>query len=294
MAEFCIGTAQFGMPYGIANKSGQPDLHEIDKIVKYAIENNIKYFDTAQSYGESEVVLGKAVRKLPDANKIRIISKLLPDLQKSSPTVIIESVKSSVKKLNVKSLYGFLAHRVEPIKSDSFLTAIEILKKEELVIKAGVSVYTPEEALSVIKQTEVDILQIPFNILDKRWFDKGIFEKAEENNIQLFFRSIFLQGLIFLKRYELEKRKMEWADTYINQFNEMVNKTSFSALELTFGLLKNIPGGNVIIMGLDNLSQFQQNLSIIEKNIIDNKISDYWWSNLPVFPEKFLNPSLWN
>ena len=191
MAEYCIGTAQFGMHYGIANKSGQPELHETNKIIKCAIENNIIYFDTAQSYEDSETVLGEAFSRLPDVKKIRVISKLSPDLQETSSTTIVESVRSSLKKLNVKSLYGFLAHRVEPIKSDSFLTAIEILKNEELVIKAGVSVYTPEEALSVIKQTEVDILQIPFNILDKRWFDKGIFEKAEESNIQLFFRSIF-------------------------------------------------------------------------------------------------------
>jgi aryl-alcohol dehydrogenase-like predicted oxidoreductase len=294
MAEYCIGTAQFGMDYGIANQSGKPKQDEIDRIVEFAVESNIRYFDTAQSYGESETILGKAVSKLPDVHNIRMISKLAPDLQESSSAIIIESVKSSLEKLNVGSLYGFLGHRVEAIKSDSFLTAIEILKNEELVIKAGVSVYTPEEALSVIKQTEVDILQIPFNILDKRWFDKGIFEKAEENNIQLFFRSIFLQGLIFLNENELMSRKMDWAKTYLKEFNDLVQETPFSPLELAFGILTNVPGNNVIIMGLDSSNQLWENLKILEKINIDNKISDEWWLNLPVFPEKFLNPSLWN
>jgi len=294
MAEYCIGTAQFGMDYGIANQSGKPKQDEIDRIVEFAVESNIRYFDTAQSYGESETILGKAVSKLPDVHNIRMISKLAPDLQESSSAIIIESVKSSLEKLNVGSLYGFLGHRVEAIKSDSFLTAIEILKNEELVIKAGVSVYTPEEALSVIKQTEVDILQIPFNILDKRWFDKGIFEKAEENNIQLFFRSIFLQGLIFLNENELMSRKMDWAKTYLKEFNDLVKETPFSPLELAFGILTNVPGNNVIIMGLDSSNQLWENLKILEKINIDNKISDEWWLNLPVFPEKFLNPSLWN
>jgi aryl-alcohol dehydrogenase-like predicted oxidoreductase len=294
MAEYCIGTAQFGMPYGIANKSGQPELHEINKIVKCAIKNNIQYFDTAQSYGESETVLGEAFSRLPYEKNFRVISKLSPDLQKSSPIAIVESVRSSLKKLNMNSLYGFLAHRVELVKSDSFITAIEILKKDRLVIKTGVSVYTPEEALNAMKLPEVDILQIPFNILDRRWIDEGIIEKAQENNIQLFFRSIFLQGLIFLNENELISRKMEWANTYINQLNEMVKKTSFSAMDLTFGLLTNMPGDNVIIMGMDNSNQLQENLRILEKNKIDKKISDDWWSSLPVFPEKLLNPSLWN
>ena len=294
MAEYCIGTAQFGMDYGIANQSGKPKQDEIDRIVEFAVESNIRYFDTAQSYGESETILGKAVSKLPDVHNIRMISKLAPDLQESSSAIIIESVKSSLEKLNVGSLYGFLGHRVEAINSDSFITAIEILKNEELVIKAGVSVYTPEEALSVIKQTEVDILQIPFNILDKRWFDKGIFEKAEENNIQLFFRSIFLQGLIFLNSNELIGRKMDWAKTYLKEFNDLVQETPFSPLELAFGILTNVPGNNVIIMGLDSSNQLWENLRILKKIKINNKISDEWWLNLPVFPEKFLNPSLWN
>ena len=47
-------------------------------------------------------------------------------------------------------------------------------------------------------------------------------------------------------------------------------------------------------MGLDSSNQLWENLKILEKINIDNKISDEWWLNLPVFPEKFLNPSLWN
>ena len=294
MAEYCIGTAQFGMDYGIANQSGKPKQDEIDRIVEFAVESNIRYFDTAQSYGESETILGKAVSKLPDVHNIRMISKLAPDLQESSSAIIIESVKSSLEKLNVGSLYGFLGHRVEAINSDSFITAIEILKKDRLVIKTGVSVYTPEDALDAMKNPLVEILQIPFNILDGRWIDEGIIEKAQENNIQLFFRSIFLQGLIFLNKNELMSRKMNWAKTYLKEFNDLVKETPFSPLELAFGILTNVPGNNVIIMGLDSSNQLWENLKILEKINIDNKISDEWWLNLPVFPEKFLNPSLWN
>ena len=162
------------------------------------------------------------------------------------------------------------------------------------MIKTGVSVYTPDEALGAMKNPLVEILQIPFNILDRRWIDKGIIEKAQENNIQLFFRSIFLQGLIFLNENGLISRKMDWAKTYLKQFNDLVKETPFSPLELAFGILTNVPGNNVIIMGMDNSSQLQQNLRMLEKMKIDKKISDNWWSSLPVFPEKLLNPSLWN
>ena len=294
MVEYCIGTAQFGMDYGIANLSGRPKQDDIDKIMQYATKNNIRYFDTAQSYGKSETVIGEAISKLSKINKIRIISKLSPDLQENSPESIVDSVKSSINKLNIKSLYALLAHRVEAIKSETFLAAIRILKKDGLVIKTGVSVYTPEDALRVIKNNEVDILQIPFNILDKRWLVRGIIEEAKENNIQVFFRSIFLQGLIFLNEKDLINRNMSWAYPYLKKFNALVNDTPFSTVELAFGILNQVSGNNVIIMGLDSLNQLQQNLSIIEKSVINEKVSDEWWANLPAFPEKLLNPSLWN
>ena len=89
MAEYCIGAAQFGMTYGIANKSGQPNLQEIGKIVKYSIDNDIAYIDTAQSYGDSESNLGSVIKNIPEAKNLKIITKLTPGLQGGSTETII-------------------------------------------------------------------------------------------------------------------------------------------------------------------------------------------------------------
>jgi len=74
----------------------------------------------------------------------------------------------------------------------------------------------------------------------------------------------------------------------------MVKETSFSVLELSLGIINKISKDNVIIMGVDNPIQFRENLTIIKKNVIQNNIIDDWWKKLPLFPEKFLNPALWN
>lgn len=293
MIDYCIGAAQFGTTYGIANKHGQPKLREIEKILKYSKDNDITYIDTAQSYGDSESNIGNVINNIPEAKIFKIITKLSPKLQDSSTERIIKSVYESSKKLNVNSLYGFLTHRVEATISDNFSRAIEFLKKEKLIIKSGASVYTPKEALNIIENYEIDILQIPINILDKRWVDMGIFELAKKYNIQIFIRSIFLQGFIFLDEHDLRNRKMDWAIPYINQFNELVRSTPFSAIDLAFGVLSKAPGNVVIIMGLDCYQQLKQNVKII-KRINNNNISIDWWSDLPSFPEKLLNPSLWN
>jgi len=282
------------MNYGIANSSGQPGQEDIDQIVSYAIENGIRFFDTAQAYGNSESVIGISLEKLNQKNSVQIVSKLSPDLQECSADIIVKSVKSSVQKLNVKSLHGFLVHRAEALYSESYSLTVQMLKDEGLINKSGVSVYTPGEAITALDNPLVEILQIPFNILDRRWIDEGVLEKAEQKNVQLFFRSIFLQGLIFLNNYELKKRELNWAIPYLEQFNKLVSTTSLTAMELSFNILSNIPGDNIIIIGVENLAQLQKNIMCIEEVEQDKTVTTTWWSSIPVFPEKLLNPTLWN
>ena len=69
----CLGTAQFGLAYGITNKSGKTKESEVAKILKEAKAKNITFLDTAQAYGDAEAILG---RNIGYPNNYRIISKL--------------------------------------------------------------------------------------------------------------------------------------------------------------------------------------------------------------------------
>jgi len=294
MADFCIGTAQFGMEYGVANKIGQPTQYQVYEIVKYAIDNGCQYFDTAQSYGISETILGKAIAEIETTESIRVVSKLSPNLQGNSSESIINSVKTSIRKLNVELLHGFLAHRIEATFSDYYIDAVNRLKSEGLILKSGASVYTPDEAKASLENPVVDILQIPLNILDRRWIDEQIIERAEEKNVQLFFRSIFLQGLIFLNQDELKKRKMDWAQPYLHQFHKLAAETTNTPAELAIAIISNISSLGVIIFGVDSLKQLKMNINCLKRIKYDKTLSSNWWKSIPLFPEKLLNPSLWN
>ena len=68
--KFVLGSAQFGMKYGIANLSGLPNQAEIDSLIDLANLNDIKKIDTAWNYGDSEKKIGKNLRKTKNKNFI--------------------------------------------------------------------------------------------------------------------------------------------------------------------------------------------------------------------------------
>ena len=53
-ASIILGTAQFGMPYGVANRTGQLDRAQAEATIRIARSGGIRLLDTAVGYGQSE------------------------------------------------------------------------------------------------------------------------------------------------------------------------------------------------------------------------------------------------
>ena len=108
-----LGTAQLGLPYGIANKTGQPNQNIATAIIHEAWNQGIRQFDTAQGYGTSEEVLGKAISKLGISSETKIITKFDPNLDHLDASVLSNTLNQSLERLGVSSLFGIMLHREE-------------------------------------------------------------------------------------------------------------------------------------------------------------------------------------
>ena len=73
--KIVLGTAQFGMNYGINNKRGKVPQNEVHEILDFAYNKNIHFLDTASSYGDSETVIGNYIKK--NSNQFNIITKFV-------------------------------------------------------------------------------------------------------------------------------------------------------------------------------------------------------------------------
>ena len=104
--KLALGTAQFGMSYGIANKKGKVEKEEITSILELAKEYEIDTLDTAKAYGKSEEYIGNYLKEHPNSS-FKIITKL-----GDSNTNVLKQIKDSAKKLHSKPNV-ILAHSVE-------------------------------------------------------------------------------------------------------------------------------------------------------------------------------------
>ena len=282
------------MEYGIANILGQPSMDSIVAIIHTTLKNGITYFDTASSYGKSEELLGNAFNSYPTKGNIRILTKLPTDYVYHSLQSLEDVVNLSLSKLQVKTLWCLYTHRESNIPDwDEFGYSVKKLKNRGLLKYIGVSVYTVEEAIRYISNETVDIIQVPTNVLDRRFIDSEFFQKAKIAGKKVFIRSIYLQGLLFLTMEGLKKKNMVWAWKYLDHLNKFLFQNNLGLKQFAIkGIMQKFPEA-VLVMGVENQNQLNENIELLKSPEINIDILEKWWLELPEFPETLLNPSLW-
>ena len=195
-----IGTAQFGLNYGINNKQGKLDLKESKRIIEYAKKIGIDTIDTAVAYGNAHKVLSKI-----DTNDFKIVSKI-PHLIKNEAFSIAKTVHNSLKSLNCERIYAFMFHASEDLlskRSSSLYKEMKTIKDEGFIKKIGVSIYDPNDLKTILNHFDIDIIQAPLNIFDTRILDLINSDNFRRKNIEVHVRSVFLQGLLLMNHEDI-------------------------------------------------------------------------------------------
>ena len=291
MSSLCVGTAQFGMSYGIANDTGQIDFDSIIQIVDYSLNEGVEFFDTAQAYGDSEILLGRALGASKYKDKAKIISKLSPDISFKDVNSVFNN---SLKNLRSDSLWGLLLHRYEITRDYSkIFKEVSMLKTDGKLRFFGVSIYEPEDAMHALTNDNIDIIQVPFNILDRRLVDLNFFDLAVKYDKKIFVRSIYLQGLLLLNRDQLIKRNMQWVIPHLSYLWNFIEQNKIDIKEFALKSVLDMSNGARIITGIDSLDQLKENNMASTSVNINSQVLKSWWKNVPNYPVKLLNPALW-
>lgn len=274
--KLILGTVQMGLDYGINNTSGKPTMEQSFSILEAAHKGGITRLDTAEAYGNSQEVIGMFHKNSP--LRFRVITKYSSKTL-SPGSSFEEHVKKSMATLNVSSLEAYMFHSFADYQANTTaLSALKGLRKEGLISKVGVSVYSNQEAETVLRDNPgVNLIQLPFNLLDNNVQRGAVLRRAKDLGVEIHARSLFLQGLFMKKRSTLEPPLttllpyLRTVDTIASESNKPIE-----AIALNYGLQNELIDG--VLFGVDTLAQLEENIGYVsgfglskeELNAIDN------------------------
>lgn len=293
MDSLVLGTAQLGFKYGIANKIGQPAQAEADVIIREAWERGIRIFDTAQGYGESEHILGRALFKSGYSDKARVVSKIDPRIDHLNVAAVTGAINQSIEALKVPRLFGLLLHKEEMLALwDKGLSRIlRSFVASGQTEKIGVSVYSPDMALKALNIEGIDIVQLPANMLDRRFENAGVFELAQKKQKHIYIRSIFLQGLLLMDIEDIPAN-MAFVVPVLEKLDSLSNDLGLTKREIAVGYVKEQFPNSHVIFGAETRNQVAEN-AIVWKKKIPRHLSFKVRQFFPDIDERILNPVLW-
>jgi aryl-alcohol dehydrogenase-like predicted oxidoreductase len=255
--RLALGTAQIGLEYGVANRIGKiPDGH-VEEILAVARARGIDTLDTAMAYGDAEKRLGNA-----GVAGFKIVTKL-PTIPKGCSDIrqwVSSSVRHSLRLLRVDSLYAVLFHRAADLQeanAKELFQAVETLRDEGVVGRIGVSVYDPNELESIVGRFPIDIVQAPFNVVDRRLAESGWLNRLADAGTELHARSVFLQGLLVMGSRQRPDCFDRWRSLW-ELWNGWLERNGLTAVEACLGFALSFPKVNRVVVGVESAAQLAQ------------------------------------
>jgi aryl-alcohol dehydrogenase-like predicted oxidoreductase len=203
LSRIGLGTVQFAADYGISNRDGRPSEAEVAAILARAVDDGIGYLDTAAGYADAEMLIG---RHLPAGHRVRIVTKLPPIVEEAITErhrgVVLAAVANSLDRLRSAAVHGVLIHRAGDLAKPGWQHLVEALrgaKARGWTSAIGVSVYDDSDLALVESRFTPDIVQLPFNALDRRLAESGWLDRLRASGVEVHARSLFLQGLLLME-----------------------------------------------------------------------------------------------
>jgi aryl-alcohol dehydrogenase-like predicted oxidoreductase len=262
MIKLALGTAQFGMNYGISNSSGKVHADEVGRILDFARQSGIKVLDTAQAYGDSELVLGKFY-----LSSFLVVSKMMED----------GHLEESLTNLKLPAIHAVMFHREDDVRDASW-NKFEKYKAQKLVNKIGVSVYSPSKLESLMAHYPIDIVQLPMNILDQRFLH--LLPALKQRGIEVHTRSAFLQGLLLMDTSQL--------DSYFKSILPILSKIPKPRIAHALHFLRQQSDIDFTVVGVTKEHELRE---ILEQ--YETTPAGISYSHFRIDDERFINPSLW-
>ena len=286
-----LGTAQFGLDYGVSNRNGKTPASEVAAILRAALAHGIEVLDTAPLYGDSEASLGQA---LAGSSRFRVVTKTPAfgrrPISADDVSYLRDTFRQSLQNLATGGVYGLLIHHADDLLAENGAILFEAaysMKQEGLVQKVGVSVYSGEQIDAILGRFQVDLVQLPFNILDQRLRSGGQLRRLKAAGIEIHARSVFLQGLLLMPPPALPGY-FEPLRGHLSKLHRQLEHMGLTPLEAALGFVLGIDEVDVVLCGVNNERQLLEICAAAARRVDMPALHRYAYGD-----QAMLDPTRW-
>lgn len=192
MTTWLIGSAQWGMDYGITNLSGRISEAEVVSVLALCADAGIDTIDTSPVYGDAEFRIGALAPAFAVQTKVTIADH--------SSTEVLAGLRESLVRLRRPTVETVLVHDWPSLGAAGRETAVSALRaarEEGLTLGVGVSAYDEADLITALDAFDrLDVVQMPVSVLDQRLEDSGSVASLHARGGRLQARSVLLQGVL--------------------------------------------------------------------------------------------------
>ena len=248
----------------LEGNNSQVDIDYVRKMVAYAMEKGVNYYDTAWGYhgGESEKTIGQVLKEYP-RNSFYLATKF-PGYDINNMSRIDEVFETQLKRCQVEYFDFYLFHNVCETNIDAYLDPKYglmdyLLKQKEngRIRHLGFSTHGTMETVTRFLEAygeHMEFCQIQLNWLDwKMQNAKARVELLRQRNIPIWVMEPVRGGKL-----------VNIAPEYESMLKEL--RPEASTVEWAFRFLQSIPEVVVTLSGMSNMEQLQDNIVTYESD----------------------------
>jgi aryl-alcohol dehydrogenase-like predicted oxidoreductase len=175
---------------------------DVEESFKVAIENGIRFFDTAEIYGQgkSETFLGELMEGLDEP--LVIATKMMPYPWRLRADALQRRLEASLKRLKLQKVQLYQIHfPLPPVSVRKWMERMIDVQQQGLIEAVGVSNYSLEQTLEAHKVltengSRLASNQVEYHLLERRIEKNGLMEQCNELGIKIIAYSPLAMGIL--------------------------------------------------------------------------------------------------
>ncbi|WP_391208874.1 aldo/keto reductase [Psychrobacillus sp. L4] len=255
---------------GLGCMSLPTNQQDANKIIQFALENCITYFDTADLYdnGENEKIVGNALKN--NRKDIILATKVGNRLNDSgegwswdpSKKWITSAVHKSLQRLQTDyiDIYQLHGGTMED-DVDEVIDSMDSLKKEGLIREYGISSIRPTVIDRFLKKSNAVSIMMQYSLLDRR--PEEWFSLLEKNDVSLLSRGTLAKGLLTFEGMNRANKTSEYLSYSNAELISVIEQlqaldTPITSVALQYVLQQKVTGS--LIIGASSTEQLLQSI----------------------------------